>query len=381
MRIAGRLVVLVACLTACAAQTGNDNQCKDFDPSKLDGTNPKDYCTYQIAHGTPPKVGDICLAKPQDAHPTQAAYGEVDAGCVQMGLEAYAQSKDGSLREYLQGKPVPTIMGPDGVLFITDHHHLSVALLHAFLPYEIPMIHRLLFMCIGQDFSSETPDTFWEKLEQQNMVWLYDNRGNSITSAAIPHSVKYLQDDPYRTLALWSREAFAYIKCGGSKANEKFPQCQDGKVVAKAYIEFKWANVFRKQYPLIDIYDQSDQAQVANMESIFPAALVRFATDSVNKDMEGYNLLGFVSTQKVKLDDYGCLKDSVFVRGEGGGRDNTAHNSTHTILRTSDMEFALTVEQLEFVQVRQKEIRQERLRKVEAQRRLAHKQRLDSIVN
>jgi len=108
---------------------------------------------------------------------------------------------------------------------------------------------------------------------------------------------------------------------------------------------------------------------------------VRFATDSVNKDMEGYNLLGFVSTQKVKLDDYGCLEDSVFVRGEGGGRDNTAHNSTHTILRTSDMEFELTVEQLEFVQARQKEIRQERLRKVEAQRRLARKQRLDSIVN
>ena len=28
------------------------------------------------------------------------------------------------------------------------------------------------------------------------------------------------------------------------------------------YIEFKWANNFRKQFPLMDVYDQSDQAQV-----------------------------------------------------------------------------------------------------------------------
>ena len=37
------------------------------------GTNPDDYCKYQIAAGKIPKVGDICLAKPQDAHPTQVS--------------------------------------------------------------------------------------------------------------------------------------------------------------------------------------------------------------------------------------------------------------------------------------------------------------------
>ena len=78
------------------------------------GTNAKHYCSYQIAQGNKPKVGDVCLAKPQDAHPTQAAYGEVDAACVQLGLEAYASSKDGTLRAYLQSKTVPTIIGPDG---------------------------------------------------------------------------------------------------------------------------------------------------------------------------------------------------------------------------------------------------------------------------
>ena len=41
------------------------------------GSDAKDYCTYQIASGTYPKVGTICLAKPQDAHPTQ-----VHCACV-----------------------------------------------------------------------------------------------------------------------------------------------------------------------------------------------------------------------------------------------------------------------------------------------------------
>ena len=86
------------------------------------GTNAKHYCTYQIAQGNQPKIGDVCLAKPQDAHPTQAAYGEVDAGCFQLGLEAYASSKDGSLRAYLQSKTVPTIIGPDGK--IRSRHHI-----------------------------------------------------------------------------------------------------------------------------------------------------------------------------------------------------------------------------------------------------------------
>ena len=118
-------VSLLGWLVLCTAQTGDDNQCKgdafskfkqhfasswflvsklishsmlhpaDFDPSMLDGSNPTDYCVYQIAGGKTPKVGTMCLAKPQDVHPTQAAYGEVDAGCVQRGLEAYASAKDG----------------------------------------------------------------------------------------------------------------------------------------------------------------------------------------------------------------------------------------------------------------------------------------------
>ena len=120
-----------------------------------------------------------------------------------------------------------------GVLYITDHHHLSIALLHAFLPYDVPMVHRLLFMCVNYDMSDQSQEAFWATLRAQNLVWLFDNRGNPIPEEEIPHSVKYLEDDPYRTLALWAREAKAIVKCGTKSANKNFPQCDDGKVVAK----------------------------------------------------------------------------------------------------------------------------------------------------
>jgi len=81
---------------------------------------------------------------------------------------------------------------------------------------------------------------------------------------------------------------------------------------------------------------------------------------------------------QVKPDDYGCVKDIAFLGGPGGGE--SLKNTTHSILRTLDMDFELTAEQFEFVEMRQKEMRQERRRKLEAQQRLARKEHLASIV-
>ena len=336
---------IVTTLPGLAVPAGDDGQCKDFDVDKLDGSDAKNYCTYQIAGGKTPKVGDICLAKPQDAHPTQYAFGAVDANCVRLGLEAYAEAKDGSLRKYLSEHPVPTIIGPNGVLYITDHHHLSRALLDAFLPYDIPMIHRLLFLCIQADFSNMGDAEFWKSMQEKNLVWLFDERGAPIEVSRIPDSVKYLRDDPYRTLALYARQAYGIVKCGGNKVDKKFPQCKG--VEARPYIEFRWANLFRIQFRLMDIYVQSDQAQVANFKTVFPEAVLYFSVDPANKDMEGYNQLGMSSTDKtVSPDDHGCVKDTFLVTD-----DHEAVN--RTVLRTEAGDFVLTREQEEFVTRRQ----------------------------
>ena len=40
--------------------------------------------------------------------------------------------------------------GPDRLLYITDHHYLTSALLEAFLPYDVSMVHRLVSTCASR---------------------------------------------------------------------------------------------------------------------------------------------------------------------------------------------------------------------------------------
>ncbi|EKX40747.1 hypothetical protein GUITHDRAFT_164608 [Guillardia theta CCMP2712] len=281
-----RLLLLMQTLLLASADF-----CDDFDVSQLDGSDPLDYCKAQFMMGHPPKIGTVCLARPQDAFPTQAAYGEVDAGCVQREIEALAGEKDGSLRTYLMSNTVPTVIGPSGKLYITDHHHLSRALLQSFLPYDKPYIHRLLYLCINEDLSKYDEQGFWDEMQSRQLVWLYDNEGNNITVHDLPQSVKYLKDDPYRTLAMYVRQSYGFIKCGSKSANSKFPQCEGGNVTAKPYIEFKWAKLYRAQFPLPDIYDQSDQAQVIQLQSVLGQAIT-ISLDPRNAGQEGFNRLG-----------------------------------------------------------------------------------------
>ena len=147
-----RVVVFGALLLLAASEgvLGDETLCSKFDASTLQGSNPKDFCQFQIDSGTPPKQGDVCLAHPEDVFPTQAAFGEVDASCAQKELEELAAKKDGSLRAQLMSKQAPGILGPRGKMYITDHHHLSRAMLSAFLPYAMPMHHRTLFVCVTQ---------------------------------------------------------------------------------------------------------------------------------------------------------------------------------------------------------------------------------------
>lgn len=297
-------VAFSLCMMAGSALA--DETCTDFDVSGLDGSNEQDYCVYQIAHGKPPKVGSVCLAHPEDLLPTQYSFGEVDAFCEQLNLEKLAADKNGGLKAYLSGKFVPSIMGPGSSIYITDHHHLSVALLHSHLPYDSPSTHRALYICVGQDLSSSSSSSFWAQMKLQQTVWLKDNYGNTITVEELPSSVKYLRDDPYRTLAQWGRESFGFVKCGKSNANKRFPQCQGGNVTAKPFIEFNWANAYRQKFPLEKVYIQSDQAQVLALKSVLQDAIA-FSLDPSNKDLPGWNQLVPQYTDPVKPDDLGCF--------------------------------------------------------------------------
>jgi len=278
------------------------------DVSKLDAANPQDYCKAKLAAGSSLTTGDACVAHPEDLTPTQTGFGEIDAACERVNLEVLAAKKDGSLKAYLIGKPAPAVLGPGGGVFITDHHHLAHALLKSFLPYKQPSQHRAMYVCVTEDFSKSSLTGFWDQMKSKELVWLSDEKGNSVTPVQLPTSIKYLRDDPFRTLAEWSRDSYGFVKCGKKHADKHYPQCQGGEVSAKPFIEFKWANVYRHQFASENIYTEADQQQTSVFKGMLEKVL-NFSLSADNQGLEGWNQKQ--STDMISLDDHGCEAKSL----------------------------------------------------------------------
>ena len=56
--------------------------------------------------------------------PTQITVGMIEVHDKRDKLKAL---KKGDQRDFMQGHPIPAVWGPDGKLYITDHHHLGRA--------------------------------------------------------------------------------------------------------------------------------------------------------------------------------------------------------------------------------------------------------------
>lgn len=216
---------------------------------------------------TGPKLGEICTAKATALHPTQESLGMLLVSCKTASLNGKSASK---ADKYLRGHPIPAVLGRTGGLYITDHHHLSRALLdseHATMD---------VYVCPQVDFSNaSSPMAFWTMMQSASLVYLKSNTGTPIAVAAIPSTVGGItHDDPYRSLSEWVRDAYGYIKCKPSPdPTAAFPQCSGGGG-NPPFLEFIWGDVVREQYPLPGIYTASPAAQVSPLLSILQDSLV-----------------------------------------------------------------------------------------------------------
>merc|ERR1712187_395626 len=97
---------------------------------------------------------------------------------------------------------------------------------------------------------------------------------------------------------------------GSGKADKLFPQCKDGQVVAKPFIEFRWADVVRKAFAPPSIYTVSDQEQVSDFKSILPDA-IKFALSPNASHLGGWNNNTPQYTNPVTIDSRGCVADNM----------------------------------------------------------------------
>ena len=148
--------------------------------------------------------------------PTQITVGLIEVHDKRARLEAMKKHEQ---KAFLEEHAIPGVWGPDGKLYITDHHHLGRALSEAGIDTG--------FFSVEDDFSKAPIAQFWPRMSAAHWAHPIDQHGQPRPFEAIPDHLEKLIDDPYRSLAGYVRDAGGY---------EKSPS---------PFCEFQWADFFR----------------------------------------------------------------------------------------------------------------------------------------
>ena len=161
-----------------------------------------------------PKIQEAAV---KDLHPTQLTVGLI----VVQDKKKHLAALSGSDRQaFLKAHPMPAVVGPQGRLYITDHHHLGRA------AYDASV--ATAFFEVEEDFSKCSPEAFWKEMNDNQWVHPLDEHGVRHVYTMIPDTLGKLEDDVYRSLAGYVRDARGYDK------------------TPTAFAEFVWADFFRR---------------------------------------------------------------------------------------------------------------------------------------
>lgn len=159
-----------------------------------------------------------------DLRPTQLTVGMIEVQDKKEHLKSLAPQDQ---QAFMQAHPIPAVLGPDGRLYTTDHHHLGRAALESRV--------TIGYFEVEADLSKCQLDDFWKEMDKNLWVHPLDEHGVRHYYAAIPDRLDKLIDDPYRSLAGYVRNAGGYDK------------------TPTAFAEFVWADFFRRAIPIEDL--------------------------------------------------------------------------------------------------------------------------------
>ncbi|MDE2421062.1 MAG: chromosome partitioning protein ParB [Gammaproteobacteria bacterium] len=164
--------------------------------------------------------------------PTQVTVGIAEVAKKRAEWHALGK-KDRNKR--LKQQWFPSVLGPKGRYYITDHHHLGLALLEEGIASA--------WVTVQRDYSWLDPDRFWRVMDFHQLTHPYDENGNRLEYSAIPKDITQLRNDPYRSLA-------GFVRVAGGYAKDSAP-----------FTEFLWADFFRPQIS-VDLINQSPKQAV-----------------------------------------------------------------------------------------------------------------------
>lgn len=173
----------------------------------------------------------------ESMRPTQCSVGMLEVELKMAELTERSRKAD-CLEKYLKGHPIPAVLGPDGRMYLTDHHHMGLAMLRlerqwdaADKPAALNPFRKCCFRIVEDHSRDESMSmgAFMASMESRSLCHPY--AGDGSRAAKIPESLLDLEDDPYRSLAGLARKAGAYDK------------------VELPFTEFKWADFLRSKVP------------------------------------------------------------------------------------------------------------------------------------
>jgi hypothetical protein len=163
--------------------------------------------------------------------PTQVTVGYREVQAKRKHWESLSKKER---KETIATHWFPAVLGPGDEYYITDHHHLGLALMEEGVSEARVMLLKNL--------SWLDTTIFWRMMEHNLWVHPYGADGERCAYSRLPKSLTGLKDDPYRSLAGQMREAGGYAKD------------------ATPFSEFLWADYLRPRIRPAAIRKDFDQA-------------------------------------------------------------------------------------------------------------------------
>jgi len=152
--------------------------------------------------------------------PTQLTVGMLEVQLKRKRLREL-EKRPGELVDFILEAPIRVVLGPNNKAFVIDRHHLALALLKEHF--------QTAPMEIEADLSHLGKPAFWEMMQEEGFLHLFNAKGKPRPLRSLPRSLAKLKDDPYRSLA-------GFVRMGGGFAKSPVP-----------YAEFQWADFFRNR--------------------------------------------------------------------------------------------------------------------------------------
>jgi autotransporter-associated beta strand protein len=322
MRAAGRGSLLPRALAAIgpAVVMVLPAQAGQLPPAAFQVYNPANAGTIQ------PSPFALFTVPVDQIRPTQMNEGFFEIGRKTAGWDLLSPTQ---LQAALPTNIEPVVIGPGGVLYLTDGHHTFTSLLNSIYGPSNPSV----YVDVIANYSNLTTSQFWTQMQASNFL-LPINNGvpqtvDVTTGAPIPTSLQALTNDPYRGLeyAILKQKNSVLFPTAGNITGAVGSTKPGLDKVTGFYSDFIWANAYRSANNGLGLpYLTPGDIAIATQWNLNPTSVTR--EPNVAGTITVSQLPGFILPSSITIT--GPISDATLANGTLDGSKTGTFNETST---------------------------------------------------